>query len=53
MRGVRRHHPDHRLNAALFTRARVHDFWAIYAGDVRTERPADGFQPWAIPPRKA
>ena len=38
------HHPDHTLNAALFTRARVHDFWAIYAGDVWTERPADGFQ---------
>ena len=38
------HHPDHTLNAALFTRARCHDFWAIYAGDVWTERPADGFQ---------
>jgi glyoxylase-like metal-dependent hydrolase (beta-lactamase superfamily II) len=38
------HHPDHTLNAALFTRARFHDFWAIYAGDVWTERSADGFQ---------
>jgi glyoxylase-like metal-dependent hydrolase (beta-lactamase superfamily II) len=37
------HHPDHTLNAALFERARVHDFWAIYEGDVWTERPADGF----------
>jgi glyoxylase-like metal-dependent hydrolase (beta-lactamase superfamily II) len=24
------HHPDHTLNAALFERARFHDFWAIY-----------------------
>jgi glyoxylase-like metal-dependent hydrolase (beta-lactamase superfamily II) len=38
------HHPDHTLNAALFERARVHDFWAIYQGDVWTDRPADGFQ---------
>jgi glyoxylase-like metal-dependent hydrolase (beta-lactamase superfamily II) len=38
------HHPDHTLNAALFTRARFHDFWAIYQDDVWTERPADGFQ---------
>jgi glyoxylase-like metal-dependent hydrolase (beta-lactamase superfamily II) len=37
------HHPDHTLNAALFTRARVHDFWAIYQDDVWTDRPADGF----------
>jgi glyoxylase-like metal-dependent hydrolase (beta-lactamase superfamily II) len=38
------HHPDHTLNAALFTRARYHDFWAIYQDDVWTDRPADGFQ---------
>jgi glyoxylase-like metal-dependent hydrolase (beta-lactamase superfamily II) len=38
------HHPDHTPNAALFPRARVHDFWAIYSGDVWTERPADGYQ---------
>jgi hypothetical protein len=37
------HHPDHTLNAALFVRARVHDFWAIYEGDSWTDRPADGF----------
>jgi len=37
------HHPDHTLNAALFERARVHDFWAIYQGDTWTDRPADGF----------
>jgi glyoxylase-like metal-dependent hydrolase (beta-lactamase superfamily II) len=38
------HHPDHTLNAALFPRARFHDFWAIYSGDVWTDRPADGFE---------
>ena len=38
------HHPDHTLNAALFERARFHDFWAIYQDDTWTERPADGFQ---------
>jgi glyoxylase-like metal-dependent hydrolase (beta-lactamase superfamily II) len=38
------HHPDHTLNAALFERARFHDFWAIYQDDIWTDRPADGFQ---------
>src|SRR5262252_8113458 len=38
------HHPDHTLNAALFARARFHDFWAIYSGDVWTDRPADGYE---------
>jgi len=38
------HHPDHTLNAALFERARFHDFWAIYQGDTWTDRSADGFQ---------
>jgi glyoxylase-like metal-dependent hydrolase (beta-lactamase superfamily II) len=38
------HHPDHTLNAALFGRARFHDFWAIYQDDVWTDRPADGFR---------
>jgi glyoxylase-like metal-dependent hydrolase (beta-lactamase superfamily II) len=38
------HHPDHTLNAALFERARFHDFWAIYEDDNWTDRPADGFQ---------
>jgi glyoxylase-like metal-dependent hydrolase (beta-lactamase superfamily II) len=37
------HHPDHTLNAALFERARFHDFWAVYQGDTWTDRPADGF----------
>jgi glyoxylase-like metal-dependent hydrolase (beta-lactamase superfamily II) len=37
------HHPDHTLNAALFPRARFHDFWAIYRDDVWDSRPADGF----------
>jgi glyoxylase-like metal-dependent hydrolase (beta-lactamase superfamily II) len=38
------HHPDHTLNAALFARARFHDFWAIYQNDVWTERDADGYE---------
>ena len=38
------HHPDHTLNAALFAEARFHDHWAIYQGDVWTERDADGFE---------
>jgi glyoxylase-like metal-dependent hydrolase (beta-lactamase superfamily II) len=38
------HHPDHTLNAALFERARFHDFWAIYERDTWTDRPADGFE---------
>ena len=38
------HHPDHTLNAALFPDARFHDHWAIYQGDVWTEREADGYE---------
>jgi glyoxylase-like metal-dependent hydrolase (beta-lactamase superfamily II) len=38
------HHPDHTLNAALFERARFHDFWAIFEVDIWTGRAADGFQ---------
>ena len=37
------HHPDHTLNAALFPMARIHDYWAIYQGDVWTDRAAEGF----------
>jgi glyoxylase-like metal-dependent hydrolase (beta-lactamase superfamily II) len=37
------HHPDHTLNAALFPKARFHDFWAIYQSDIWTRRRADGF----------
>ncbi|MHB8506403.1 MAG: MBL fold metallo-hydrolase, partial [Acidimicrobiales bacterium] len=37
------HHPDHTLNAALFPPVRVHDFMAIYEGDVWTDRDAEGF----------
>jgi glyoxylase-like metal-dependent hydrolase (beta-lactamase superfamily II) len=36
------HHPDHTLNAALFERARFHDFWAIYQDDTWTDRPPTG-----------
>ena len=28
------HHPDHTVNAALFPAARIHDFWAVYDGDL-------------------
>jgi glyoxylase-like metal-dependent hydrolase (beta-lactamase superfamily II) len=38
------HHPDHTLNAALFPGARFHDHWAIYQGDLWTDRDADGFE---------
>lgn len=37
------HHPDHTLNAALFPRARFHDYWAVYRNDVWESRPAEGF----------
>ena len=37
------HHPDHTLNAALFPRARFHDFWAICRGDAWEWRAAEGF----------
>jgi glyoxylase-like metal-dependent hydrolase (beta-lactamase superfamily II) len=37
------HHPDHTLHAALFPRARFHDFWAIYHADTWESRPAEGF----------
>jgi glyoxylase-like metal-dependent hydrolase (beta-lactamase superfamily II) len=36
------HHPDHTVNAALFPAARVHDHWAVYAGDRWIDRDADG-----------
>jgi glyoxylase-like metal-dependent hydrolase (beta-lactamase superfamily II) len=38
------HHPDHTLNAALFTSARFHDHWAIYSGDLWEDRDAEGFR---------
>jgi glyoxylase-like metal-dependent hydrolase (beta-lactamase superfamily II) len=37
------HHPDHTVNAALFPNARIHDFWAIYEGDLWIDRPAEGY----------
>jgi glyoxylase-like metal-dependent hydrolase (beta-lactamase superfamily II) len=37
------HHPDHTINVALFPVARVHDFQAIYHGDVWEDRAAEGF----------
>ena len=38
------HHPDHTVNAALFPEARIHDHWAVYAGDRWIDRDADGAQ---------
>ena len=38
------HHPDHTINAALFPAARFHDHWAMYQGDLWTDREAEGFQ---------
>ena len=38
------HHPDHTLNAALFSASRFHDHWAIYQGDRWTSRSAEGFR---------
>ncbi|HEX9064330.1 MAG TPA: MBL fold metallo-hydrolase [Streptosporangiaceae bacterium] len=36
------HHPDHTVNAALFPAARIHDFWAVYDGDLWVSRKAEG-----------
>jgi glyoxylase-like metal-dependent hydrolase (beta-lactamase superfamily II) len=41
---ISHHHPDHTVNIALFPRARVHDHWAVYDGDLWTSRDADGVQ---------
>jgi len=38
------HHPDHTVNAALFLNAQIHDFQAIYVGDVWTDREAEGYR---------
>jgi glyoxylase-like metal-dependent hydrolase (beta-lactamase superfamily II) len=36
------HHPDHTMYAGLFTRAAVHDFWAIYRGSQWEDSDAEG-----------
>ncbi|HSM37932.1 MAG TPA: MBL fold metallo-hydrolase [Candidatus Limnocylindrales bacterium] len=36
------HHPDHALNAALFPRVEVVDFWARYRGDRWLDHDGDG-----------
>jgi len=38
------HHPDHTVNAALFPAAKIHDFWAVYDGDLWISREAEGTQ---------
>lgn len=40
---ISHHHPDHTRFVGLFPRARLHDHWAVYEGDVWTARPAEGF----------
>jgi len=43
------HHPDHTINAALFGRARYHDYWAIYEDDTWTTRlVADHEDGWPL-----
>lgn len=37
-------HIDHTLNAALFPRARFHDYAAVYAGDLWRDEDAEGRQ---------
>jgi glyoxylase-like metal-dependent hydrolase (beta-lactamase superfamily II) len=45
------HHPDHTINAALFPRARYHDFWATYQDDVWTDRRvAEHHEGWPLGP---
>lgn len=41
---ISHHHPDHTINIALFPNARVHDHWAIYAGDSWDSRAAEGYE---------
>jgi glyoxylase-like metal-dependent hydrolase (beta-lactamase superfamily II) len=38
------HHLDHTFNVALFERADVHDYHAIYRGDEWTGRPGEGYR---------
>jgi glyoxylase-like metal-dependent hydrolase (beta-lactamase superfamily II) len=41
---ISHHHPDHTMNVALFPRARVHDFQAVYSADIWDDRPAEGYR---------
>ncbi len=38
------HHPDHTLNAALFPRAEVVDFWARYHDDLWLDHEGEGYR---------
>ena len=38
------HHPDHTINVGLFPKARVHDHWASYRGDLWVDRDCEGFR---------
>jgi len=37
-------HPDHTLNATLFSNAQAHDVWGIYRNDQWVMRWAEGFE---------
>jgi glyoxylase-like metal-dependent hydrolase (beta-lactamase superfamily II) len=41
---ISHHHPDHTRWMGLFAAARVHDYWAVYDGDLWVARPAEGVQ---------
>jgi glyoxylase-like metal-dependent hydrolase (beta-lactamase superfamily II) len=41
---ISHHHPDHTVNIALFGEIPVHDFQAVYTGDVFDRRPCDGVE---------
>ena len=38
------HHPDHTINASLFTGSEVVDFWARYRDDQWTDHEGDGYR---------
>jgi glyoxylase-like metal-dependent hydrolase (beta-lactamase superfamily II) len=40
---ISHHHPDHTIHTALFPNARIHDFQAIYHGDLWIDQPAEGY----------
>jgi glyoxylase-like metal-dependent hydrolase (beta-lactamase superfamily II) len=41
---ITHHHPDHTVNAGLFPRSEVVDFWASYRDDKWTDHEGDGYR---------
>ncbi len=41
---ISHHHPDHTVNIALFGEVPVHDFQAVYTGDLFDRRSCDGVE---------